>query len=154
MALDQVVMNMDFEDDDWGDSSDSDDGWGDGGDDWKRRKREVNNKEESRLMEEEKEKDMVERKKREVADNLETPLVPEEENRRVKRDAATKWKKGVQVWHNERFEKVENSILNFFSQPGEDVVAKVEMFRRGANYTAMWLPKMEWIVSITYALDC
>merc|ERR1719277_1067511 len=74
------------------------------------------------------EKDMVERrerKKRKVVDNLETPLVPEEENRRVKRDAATKWKKGV--------------------QPGEDVVAKVEMFRRGANYTAMWLPKMEWI---------
>ena len=33
-------------------------------------------------------------------------------------------------------------------QPGEDVVAKVEKFRRGANYTAMWLPKMEWIVSI------
>ena len=113
MALDQVVMNMDFEDDDWGDSSDSDDDWGDGGDDWKRRKREVNNKEESRLMEEKKEKDMVERKKREVVDNLETPLVPEEENRRVKRDAATKWKKGVQVWHNERFEKVENSILSF-----------------------------------------
>ena len=118
---------MDFEDDDWGDSSDSDDDWGDGGDDWKRRKREVNNKEESRLMEEKKEKDMVEskekkekdmverreRKKRKVVDNLETPLVPEEENRRVKRDAATKWKKGVQVWHNERFEKVENSILNF-----------------------------------------
>jgi len=25
------------------------------------------------------------------------------------------------------------------------VVAKVEKFRRGANYTAMWLPKMEWI---------
>ena len=122
MALDQVVMNMDFEDDDWGDSSDSDDDWGGGDDDWKRRKREVDNKEElaskeeSRLMEEKKEKkekDMVERKKREVADNLETPLVPEEENRRVKRDAATKWKKGVQVWHNERFEKVENSILNF-----------------------------------------
>ena len=113
MTLGQVVMNMDFEDDDWGDSSDSDDDWGDGGDDWKRRKREVKNKEESRLMEEKKEKDMVERKKREVVDNLETPLVPEEENRRVKRDAATKWKKGVQVWHNERFEKVENSILNF-----------------------------------------
>ena len=128
MALGQVVMNMDFEDDDWGDSSDSDDDWGDGGDDWKRRKREVNNKEESRLMEkkekkmnmvesrEKKEKDMVERrerKKRKVVDNLETPLVPEEENRRVKRDAATKWKKGVQVWHNERFGKVENSILNF-----------------------------------------
>jgi len=124
----EVVMNMDFEDDDWGDSSDSDDDWGDGGDDWKRRKREVNNKEGSRLTEEKKEKDMVERrerKKRKVVDNLETPLVPEEENRRVKRDAATKWKKGV--------------------QPGEDVVAKVEMFRRGANYTAMWLPKMEWI---------
>ena len=116
MALDQVVMNMDFEDDDWGDSSDSDDDWGDGGDDWKRRKREVNNKEGSRLTEEKKEKDMVERrerKKRKVVDNLETPLVPEEENRRVKRDAATKWKKGVQVWHNERFGKVENSILNF-----------------------------------------
>ena len=93
---------MDFEDDDWGDSSDSDDDWGDGGDDWKRRKREVNNKEGSRLTEEKKEKDMVERrerKKRKVVDNLETPLVPEEENRRVKRDAATKWKKGVQVWH-------------------------------------------------------
>ena len=36
----------------------------------------------------------------------------------------------------------------YSSQPGEDVVAKVEKFRRGANYTAMWLPKMEWIVSI------
>ena len=113
MALGQVVMNMDFEDDDWGDSSDSDDDWGDGGDDWKRRKREVNNKEGSRLTEEKKEKDMVERKKREVVDNLEAPLVPEEENRRVKRDAATKWKKGVQVFSLERFEKVENSILNF-----------------------------------------
>ena len=115
MALGQVVMNMDFEDDDWGDSSDSDDDWGDGGDDWKRRKREVDNKEESRLMEK-KEKDMVERserKKREVVDNLETPLVPEEENRRVKRDAATKWKKGVQVFSLERLEKEENSILNF-----------------------------------------
>ena len=42
----------------------------------------------------------------------------------------------------------------FVSQPGEDVVAKVEMFRRGANYTAMWLPKMEWIVSVTHALHC
>ena len=31
------------------------------------------------------------------------------------------------------------------------MVAKVEMFRRGANYTAMWLPKMEWIVSIADA---
>ena len=101
MALGQVVMNMDFEDDDWGDSSDSDDDWGDGGDDWKRRKREVDNKEESRLMEKkEKKMNMVEsREKRKVVDRLETPLVPEEENRRVKRDAATKWKKGVQVWH-------------------------------------------------------
>ena len=116
MALGQVVMNMDFEDDDWGDSSDSDDDWGDGGDDWKRRKREVNNKEGSRLTEEKKEKDMVERrerKKRKVVDNLETPLVPEEENTRVKRDAATKWKKGVQVFSLERLEKEENSILNF-----------------------------------------
>ena len=113
MALGQVVMNMDFEDDDWGDSSDSDDDWGDGGDDWKRRKRAVDNKEEPRLTEEKKEKDMVERKKREVVDNLETPLVPEEENRRVKRDAATKWKKGVQVFSLERLEKEENSILNF-----------------------------------------
>ena len=102
MALGQVVMNMDFEDDDWGDSSDSDDDWGDGGDDWKRRKREVNNREESRLTEEKKEKEFV--------DKLETPLVPEEENRRVKRDAATKWKKGVQVWHiyYERSKKLEN----------------------------------------------
>ena len=97
MALGQV--KMDFENDDWGDSSDDDGDWGDDSDDWKRKKREVNNKEESRLMEEKKEKDMMERKKREVVDNLETPLVPEEENRRVKRDAATKWKKGVQVWH-------------------------------------------------------
>ena len=127
MVLDQVVMNMDFEDDDWGDSSDSDDDWGDGGDDWKRRKRAVDNKEEPRLTEEKKEKDMVEskekkekdmverreRKKRKVVDNLETPLVPEEENRRVKRDAATKWKKGVQVFSLERLEKEENSILNF-----------------------------------------
>ena len=38
--------------------------------------------------------------------------------------------------------------MNLLFQPGEDVVAKVEKFRRGANYTAMWLPKMEWIVSI------
>ena len=97
VALGQV--KMDFENDDWGDSSDDDGDWGDDSDDWKRKKREVNNKEESRLMEEKKEKDMMERKKREVVDNLETPLVPEEENRRVKRDAATKWKKGVQVWH-------------------------------------------------------
>ena len=37
--------------------------------------------------------------------------------------------------------------MPFVFQPGEDVVAKVEKFRRGANYTAMWLPKMEWIVS-------
>merc|ERR550519_2206904 len=29
------------------------------------------------------------------------------------------------------------------TQPSEDVVAKVEKFRHGANYTAMWLPKME-----------
>merc|ERR1719464_750065 len=49
----------------------------------------------------------------------------EEENKRVRREAAAKWRKGT--------------------QPGEDVVAKVEKFRRGANYTAMWLPKMEWI---------
>ena len=38
-------------------------------------------------------------------------------------------------------------------QPGEDVVAKVEKFRHGANYTAMWLPKMEWIVSCDHHQD-
>merc|ERR1711974_521849 len=78
------------------DSWDDDDSWDDEDDSgWKRKKREAMKKKQK------------------------------EESRRVKREAASKWRKGT--------------------QPGEDVVAKVEKFRRGANYTAMWLPKMEWI---------
>jgi len=118
----EVAMNMDF---DSGWDNDEDDDWdNDEDDDWKRKKRETMEKT---------------RKKRKA---VETPLFPEEENRRIKRaleevemhkeeskrmkrEAAAKWRKGT--------------------QPGEDVVAKVEKFRRGANYTAMWLPKMEWI---------
>jgi len=118
----EVAMNMDF---DSGWDNDEDDDWdNDEDDDWKRKKRETMEKT---------------RKKRKA---VETPLFPKEENRRIKRaleevemhkeeskrmkrEAAAKWRKGT--------------------QPGEDVVAKVEKFRRGANYTAMWLPKMEWI---------
>jgi len=116
----EVAMNMDFGSDSW----DDDDSWDDEDDSgWKRKKREA-------------------MKKKKKEETVETPLFPEEENkrikraleevemhkeesRRVKREATAKWRKGT--------------------QPGEDVVAKVEKFRRGANYTAMWLPKMEWI---------
>jgi len=125
----EVAMNMDF---DSGWDNDEDDDWdNDEDDDWKRKKRETMKKKEETVEKT--------RKKRKA---VETPLFPEEENRRIKRaleevemhkeeskrmkrEAAAKWRKGT--------------------QPGEDVVAKVEKFRRGANYTAMWLPKMEWI---------
>lgn len=98
---------------------DEDDSWDDD-DDWKRKKREVKT---ARKEATKKRKEKT-RKKRTV-EEVEKPLLPDENNKRVRREAAEKWRKGT--------------------QPGEDVVAKVEKFRRGANYTAMWLPKMEWI---------
>lgn len=62
------------------------------------------------------------RKKREAPEYLEE----EEDWGRVKREAVNKWKTGVKV--------------------GEDVVAKVESFKT-ADFAAMLLPKMEYLVS-------
>jgi len=114
----EVAMNMDFDSDSWGDDTwdeDEDD------DEWKRKKRETKEKEETVKRKRNAETLEKTRKKRMAVEEVEA----EEENKRVRREAAAKWRKGT--------------------QPGEDVVAKVEKFRRGANYTAMWLPKMEWI---------
>merc|ERR1719234_981115 len=123
---------MDF-DSGWGDDEDGGDSWGedeDGDDGWKRKKREaVKVKKEKMKMKrsvDEGERALFpqeenKRHRREV----EEVEMSQEENKRIRRQAAAKWRKGT--------------------QPGEDVVAKVEKFRRGANYTAMWLPKMEWI---------
>merc|ERR1719397_1958903 len=117
-------MNMDF-DSGWGDDEDGGDSWGDDGDDedWKRKKREA--------VKVKKEKKKVEEENKRIRREVEEVEMSEEENKRIRREAAAKWRKGT--------------------QPGEDVVAKVEKFRRGANYTAMWLPKMEWINTGTRA---
>ena len=73
---------MDFGSDSWGE----DDSWGDDGDDgWKRRKREAKEKTVEKT-----------RKKRRVVEEVET----EEENKRVRREAAAKWRKGTQVCHS------------------------------------------------------
>ena len=77
---------MDFGSDSWGE----DDSWGDDNDDgWKRKKREA--KETAKRKAETVEKT---RKKRRVVDE---EVETEEENKRVRREAAAKWRKGTQV---------------------------------------------------------
>ena len=88
----QVAMNMDFGSDSWGE----DDSWGDDGDDgddgWKRRKREA--KEKTETMKRKAETVEKTRKKRRVVDE---EVETEEENKRFRREAAAKWRKGTQV---------------------------------------------------------
>ena len=77
---------MDFGSDSWGE----DDSWGDDGDDgddgWKRRKRETMKRKAETV-------EKTRKKRRVVDEEVET----EEENKRFRREAAAKWRKGTQV---------------------------------------------------------
>ena len=77
MFTHQVTMDTGF---------DEDDSWDDD-DDWKRKKREVKTAR----------KEATKKRKERTVEEVEKPLLPDENSKRVRREAAEKWRKGTQV---------------------------------------------------------